>query len=361
MGPPDPVAASTPGNSSSDSVGATLSGTCAIPTSRVTIAANLDASAPLIDAPWSSFDPYDYTNFVASAQIVDARGEEHTLSIVFRKSAARAYDYHALVDSYVDVAQEQGGVEVSAGTLSFTTDGALETVTENESAPVKFPGIPVSQSIALDFGTSIEEGGDGFAGTISVAGAFAVAGQWHDGAACGRTPELSKACAWPHPQATTRVSVAANLDARMDVMPVLSRPWSVAQPIATSNFTITTTVYDSLGAAHSLGLHFRRTSLGSWDYHAVIEGDATPTEVGTGALSFDASGAIADVRTPMLDLSFPGAAPHQLVSLDFGGATAGSGGGGHMTELATQSVSLGTMQDGKGLPDNTLAGASICD
>jgi flagellar hook protein FlgE len=346
-------------------VGASLASTCATATSHVTIAANLDADAPLVTEAWSAFDPFAATNYVTSTTIVDALGDDHELSVVFRRSGPHTYEYHALVDSYIDVAARQGGTEVSAGTLSFTTEGALDTVTESKSQPVKFEGIAAPQNIAVDFGSSVDEGGTGFTGTISVAADFAIAGQWHDGASCGETPELSKPCIWPRPLATTHVVVAGNLDVRMDQMPVLTLPWNVAQAVATSNFTIATTIYDSLGAAHAMGLHFRRTSLGNWDYHAVLVaapgGNAPATEVGAGSLSFDPSGELAGVNTSaLLDLSFPGAMPNQRVTLDFGSSPT-AGGGGHMTELATASVSFGTTQDGRALTDNLLAGASLCN
>jgi flagellar hook protein FlgE len=361
-----PPVAGTPENSSNDSVGAGLAATCATATSQVTIAANLDANAPLITEPWSAFDPFANTNYVTSTPIVDALGNEHELSVVFRRTAAHSYEYHALVDSYIDVASQQGGTEVSAGTLSFTNDGALETITTSKKQPVKFEGIAAPQSIAVDFGTPISEGGGtGFTGTISVAADFAVAGQWHDGASCGQTPEISKPCVWPRPVATTHIVVSANLDARMDQVPVLSIPWNVAQPVATSNFTISTTMYDSLGTTHELGLHFRRTSLGTWDYHAVLvpsAGMTSTSEVGAGTLSFDTAGDLTGVRTTtLLDLSFPGAVPDQFVTLDFGGSSSNADGEGHMTELATASVSFGTMQDGRALTNNLIAGASLCD
>ncbi len=319
----------------------------------------------MIDAPWSAFDPYTNTNYVTSATIIDALGDEHSLSLVFRKTAQHTYEYHALVDSYVDVASQQGGTEIGAGTLSFTADGALDAVSASKSAPVKFPDIAAPQNIALDFGAPIAQGGTGYTGTISVAGAFMVAGQWHDGASCGATPEVSKPCAWPKPEATTRIVVAANLDSRLDEMPLLTVPWNAADPVATSNFMIATAVYDSLGTTHPLGLHFRRTSTGTWDYHAVLETSADAaqaTEVGRGTLSFDASGTLIGVRTTAaVELSFPGAMPDQSVALDFGGASASDGGEGHMTELATKSESLGTTQDGRALSDDLLDGASICD
>jgi flagellar hook protein FlgE len=367
VAPAAPAVASTPGNSSSDSVGAGLASTCATATSHVTIAANLDADAPVITDRWSAFDPFAATNYVTSTPIVDALGNEHDLSVVFRKTGPHAYEYHALVDSYVDVASQQGGTEVSAGTLSFTAEGALDSVTESKAQPVKFEGIGASQSIAVDFGTSIDEGGTGFTGTISVAASFATAGQWHDGASCGATPEIVKPCVWPRPLATSHIVVEANLDARMDLVPVLALPWNAAEAVATSNFTISTTVYDSLGATHAMGLHFRRTSVGTWDYHAVLvaSGEANitaPVEVGAGTLSFEASGALAGVRTSaVLELSFSGAMPDQLVTLDFGSSNTSAGGAGHMTELATASASFGTTQDGRALTDDLIADTSFCD
>jgi hypothetical protein len=259
------------------------------------------------------------------------------------------------------------GTEVSAGTLTFTTDGALNVVRTTSVAPVRFEGIAAPQTIAVDFGRSIAEGGSGFDSTISVHGETTVAGEWQDGAACGGQVIEPTPCTWPLPHATTHMIVTANLDARMAEVPVLTAPWSLLWPFTTSNFTILTSVYDSLGESHALGLHFRRTTAGTWDYHAVIdETDAASpspnaTEVGAGKLSFDATGQLLSVDTSvLLQLSFPNATPNQFIALDFG-KTTNADGLGHMTELAATSTELPTLQDGRALVGDQARATSICE
>ncbi len=178
-------------------MGATLSAGCATPTSVVTIAVNLNADAPVVAEPWIEYDPFANTNYVTTTDVVDAAGAEHVLSVVFRKSAPRTFEYHALVDSYIGVGAAQGGAEVSAGTIAFASNGALVAVTVTKAARVKFAGIPAAQEILVRFGSGMTMGGSGLDATISVPGAFAVAGTWQNGAACGASPTTPRPCNWP--------------------------------------------------------------------------------------------------------------------------------------------------------------------
>jgi len=362
----DGTAGAAPVNTATDiGVGQVAAG-CARATSRVTLAANLNSAPAVITTPWDPTDPYADADYVSVTTIYDALGREHTLGVVFRKVSANGYDYHAMVDSYVGVPAAVNGTEVAGGTLSFTTGGALRAVTEARSAQVHFEDITAPQPIAIDFGKTIADGGNGYGGTISVSAPTTIVGAWQDGATCGATVVQPKTCTWPLPHATTHVAVKANLDARMDVVGVLASPWSLTAPLATSNFTMHASLYDSLGETHDLALHFHRTGASTWDYHAVIgEADATtsaaPIEVGEGTLSFDASGELLSVSTKLaMSLSFPGATPAQPVTLDFGATTSSAGGDGHMTELASDSAALVTAEDGNALTEFVLASSPIC-
>ena len=84
------------------------------------------------------------------------------------------------------------------------------------------------------------------------------------------------------PQATTEVSVSANLDAR---------------EADNGTFSTSVQVYDSLGTPHVVSLQFTKTGNGTWDWVASVPavetgGAATdpPTQVGTGTLTFDSNG-----------------------------------------------------------------------
>ncbi|HEY3500317.1 MAG TPA: flagellar hook-basal body complex protein, partial [Polyangiaceae bacterium] len=77
-----------------------------------------------------------------------------------------------------------GNSVIGMGTLTFTTDGALNTVAGN-TATVSFAGATGGQVIELDFGTSIGAGGTGLDGLTQFAGPSNVSSQGQDGYASG--------------------------------------------------------------------------------------------------------------------------------------------------------------------------------
>ena len=88
------------------------------------------------------------------------------------------------------------------------------------------------------------------------------------------------------PRATQNVAVTANLNAD-DTTP--ADAWGAANTTFSqdSNYSTTTTVYDSLGTAHTLDMYFRNDGAGNWDWHAVIDGTDTNQ---TGTLTFGQNG-----------------------------------------------------------------------
>lgn len=91
------------------------------------------------------------------------------------------------------------------------------------------------------------------------------------------------------PQATTRLSVGANLDAREAVG---------------GTFSTSIQVYDSLGTAHVVSLTFTKASNGNWSWTATVPAEDTggavtapPTTVGTGSLTFDNLGLLTGPTT----------------------------------------------------------------
>src|SRR6185503_5019905 len=150
-------------------------------------------------------------NYIQMVSIFDALDDEHSLALVFRRAAARSFEYHAIVDAYSGIPHRDRVIEVGAGVLVFSAEGALASVVTTRRAAVTFEG-QAPQVVALDFGVSIEDGGTGLDGTISVAGAFTVAGQWQEGGTCRLPRAEPRPCAWPLPEATTRISFSGNLD-----------------------------------------------------------------------------------------------------------------------------------------------------
>jgi flagellar hook protein FlgE len=135
------------------------------------------------------------------------------------------------------------------------------------------------------------------------------------------------------PVATANMSVALNLDAD-SVTPAAFDPANAA---ATSNFTTSATVYDSLGNPHRVDMYFRNAGGGNWEWHALADGGeltggtaGTPVEIGTGTMTFDTNGALQTQTTTTSSADFLGATPGQAIAFDFGDdiASGGTGVGG---------------------------------
>ncbi len=155
-------------------------------TANMSITANLDASAAVPTVAWNAQDPANTSNFSTSMTIYDSLGSAHTMDIYFRKTGANSYEYHVLTKGDDLVPPQPGlNVEVGAGTLGFTTDGALDTVTTSTPISVSFTGATAAQAIAVDFGTPIAGGGTGLDGTTQFASPASVSAQDQDGYASG--------------------------------------------------------------------------------------------------------------------------------------------------------------------------------
>src|SRR5215471_19466774 len=122
--------------------------------------------------------------------------------------------------------------------------------------------------------------------------------------------------------ATQNATVVANLDAS-EAVP--ANPFDVTDPANTSNFSTTMSVYDSLGAAHTMDVYFEKTAAGAWNWHAVTKGDdlqggtpGTNVEIGTGTLTFDTDGKLTAVGGNQVTADFAGATAGQTIDINFG-------------------------------------------
>jgi len=174
------------------------------------------------------------------------------------------------------------------------------------------------------------------------------------GNAIGGVTDITLANLAATAQATSNVTAGVNLDATAPVIPT-STTFDPTNP-ATYNYKSDTTVYDSLGASHTLSVYFVKrgtdssggsnTSNAVWDWYATVDGAAvggtagTPTVVGSAAttsstvnasnqvttlgpqsLVFDASsGALTTEVSPNVTIPWANAASGSI-SLDFGNAT----------------------------------------
>jgi len=157
----------------------------ATPTSQVDLAANLDAEAE-VPAAWDPADPEGTSNFSTTVTAYDSLGEPHEVTVYFRKSGANAWEWHAMVDGEEVTGGTPGTpFEGASGTVTFTTDGELDTETTTSSS-WDFDGATPGQTIAFDFGDSLTtDSGTGLTGSTQYASPSSVTGLSQDGFGAG--------------------------------------------------------------------------------------------------------------------------------------------------------------------------------
>lgn len=156
------------------------------------------------------------------------------------------------------------------------------------------------------------------------------------------------------PAATTELEFVANLDANSVPPPVA---FSEADPVNTSNFSTSMTVYDPTGVGHTMDVYFvKGPAAGEWEVHILAHsnelnnppGGANPsTEVYSGPLQFDGLGNLVvggSQTSPVIQFSNAASTPDpQTFDFNFGDMTQFGG---------DSSVSFQT-QDGYGAGDLT--------
>jgi flagellar hook protein FlgE len=152
------------------------------------------------------------------------------------------------------------------------------------------------------------------------------------------------------PRTTTEVMIRANLDSSAEIV----GPFDPLNPSSTSNFSTTTTVYDSLGEAYEVTLYFEKTADAEWTYHAMVDGDTVSngnpgelTEIAGGTLTFDTDGKLLDSQQFNDDFQPLGATAPQPLVFDFGNAINNGGDGtGGITQFSAPSATTFVSQDG---------------
>jgi flagellar hook protein FlgE len=160
------------------------------PSANIQIGANLN-SEELIKPAWDPTNTTDTSNFSHNVTVYDSLGSSHELSVYYRKTASNAWEWHALVDGGELTGGTAGtATEVASGTLSFTTDGALDQET-NSAVAINFVDATPGQTINFNFGTSITgEGGTGLDGTTQFANKSAHVKLIQDGYGAGTVAAL---------------------------------------------------------------------------------------------------------------------------------------------------------------------------
>jgi flagellar hook protein FlgE len=165
---------------------------------------NMTAATSAVSTTGTDFlisDPTGKSNFSTSLTVYDSLGIGHVLNTYFTKVGTNTWNYNQVTDSsQVTVAAGfASGADalVASGTVSFTTNGALDRestiIYHNAGADgIDFIGATAGQAIATNFGTSVTtDGGTGLDMTTQFGSISALVNQSQDGYASGSLQGLS--------------------------------------------------------------------------------------------------------------------------------------------------------------------------
>jgi flagellar hook protein FlgE len=159
------------------------------------------------------------------------------------------------------------------------------------------------------------------------------------------------------PLATSTISARANLDSST---PVIVGAFDPADPSATSNFSNSVTVYDSLGTAHQVDIYYRKTAVTAtehtWQYHVMSGG--TELTTAPGELDFDLDGTLLDHTQATVTFNPAGATNPQPLDFNFGDPTA-AGGTGRLGITQFANASGTAAMDQNGFSSGSLTSISI--
>jgi flagellar hook protein FlgE len=161
-------------------------------TTTMTVTANLDSNATPPTAAWNAQDPSDTSNFSTSMQIYDSLGDAHTANVYFQNTGTGSWTYHVLASG----SEVQGGTagqntEIATGTLTFNTDGSLQSNNVTAGGTVSFNGANANQPLTFNFGSPAGAGGTGLDGITQFGSTSAISAQSQDGYSSGALSSLS--------------------------------------------------------------------------------------------------------------------------------------------------------------------------
>jgi flagellar hook protein FlgE len=144
------------------------------------------------------------------------------------------------------------------------------------------------------------------------------------GAPVGAPTNITVTGSSSQPVSISAIKMKANLRADAELIASGFDGTDFDTAYATSNFTTSINVFDSLGGKHTLNLFFTRTGANTWDYNVGVDaGDTggTPGELtllGNGQLVFNEDGSLNSAPSPAtVNVTFAGASA-QTIDLNFG-------------------------------------------
>ncbi|MBX3039505.1 MAG: flagellar hook protein FlgE [Bdellovibrionaceae bacterium] len=137
-------------------------------------------------------DPYSTSHYSTGVEVYDSQGNKHLVTYFFNKTADRKWEYRGLVDGKEVTGGEAGELsQVCKGSLEFTVDGKLNSHSLDESDFNFTGGALQNQTIKLNFGDAIADGGKGIDGTKQYGRQSDLISWNQDGAAAGTITGLS--------------------------------------------------------------------------------------------------------------------------------------------------------------------------
>lgn len=196
------------------------------------------------------------------------------------------------------------------GTSANFTQGAFANTTKATDLAVQGRGFFVVESSGGDRyytrAGSFQKNSDGK--LVTASGGYLVQGYSIDdtGAVSGTLDSIDLLNVRSTPTATSEVSFSVNLDASEGTSNSASFDGSsFANAEASSDFNVTTNVYDSLGVSRTLVTYFRHLGNNQWAYHTLTAGSNLANYGGAtggtvvldeGLISFTSSGALSTVN-----------------------------------------------------------------
>lgn len=161
-------------------------------TSKMALNLNLDSRIQTI----KQFDPtkpYDTSDYSTGLEMYDSQGNKHLVNMFFNKTADRTWTYTGMVDGKEVVGGQPDALsKVCQGTLTFTTDGKLDTEQQTLSAFNFKGGALQNQKIKIDFGDSITtDKGKGLDGSKQYGKESDLISWTQDGSSAGTITNLS--------------------------------------------------------------------------------------------------------------------------------------------------------------------------
>lgn len=321
-------------------------------TTYVRLGLNLDPEA-LPGPTWDPAEPGATSNFSFSWVAYDRTGASGNLGVYFSKTRDNAWAYYWVLRSD----RADGGTVLGSGELYFNDAGALTNMTATEPLAVPASDGGAAIVVDVDFGTSIERGGDGLDGITQYAAPFNVTRFFHDGregrigayciddespmsAGSGTVAYDVDRCA---SDPTRSVSIKTNLHAGADLVSV---DWDASRPDDSSNFRALLAIVDARGTHADVDMYFRHIAPLLWEYRVLLRGEQLGDELASGSLHFSEAGALLrhDVdralRFPNIDGTFG-----DTIALDFGaprdqGGTGVDGTTAFVTATANATVTI---------------------